>query len=351
MDNGIAALEVVGLVKHFRVGGRVADGQSVVHAVDDVSFTLRPGEMFGIVGESGSGKSTIAKCILRLLEPTAGTIRLHGTDITHLSRGAMRPLRRELHVVFQDPYSSLNPRMTCDAIVGEPLRLHRLGSRSERDARVGRVFEAVGLQQELRYRYPHELSGGQRQRVAIARALVVEPKVLVADEPVSALDTSLQAGVLNLLQDLRASMGFSCLFIAHDLRTVEYLCDRFAVLHAGKIVEIAPRAQLFRSPQHPFTQALLSATLAADPRKRGRQHLVLNGAQPSPLAPPTGCRFRTRCPLETQCPHAIDEEPPLRELTPGHLVACHLAAPGKPVPRLVAAQSPAISDRPRARTV
>src|SRR5262249_28034937 len=291
-------------------------------------------------GESGSGKSTIARCVVRLLEPTAGTIRLRGIDITHLPRGAMRPLRRELHIVFQDPYSSLNPRMTCGAIVAEPLRLHRLAARPGRQARVAQMFDAVGLQRELSYRYPHELSGGQRQRVAIARALVVEPTVLVADEPVSALDTSFQAGILNLFQDLRAAMGFSCLFITHDLATVKYLCDRVAVLHAGKIVETAPRAELFRSPQHPFTQALLSAAPVADPSRRRKGHIVLDGPQPSPLAPPSGCRFRTRCPLEDRsAPRSREEEPALREYALDHLVACHLVASGKPAPRLSASRT------------
>ena len=238
-------------------------------------------------------------------------------------------------MVFQDPYSSLNPRMTCGAIVGEPLRLHHLAAGRTREARVAGMFDAVGLQQELRYRYPHELSGGQRQRVALARALVVEPKVLVADEPVSALDTSFQAGILNLFQDLRASMGFSCLFITHDLATVKYLCERVAVLHAGKIVEAAPRDELFRSPQHPFTQALLSAAPVADPRRRRNGQIVLTGSQPNPLEPPTGCRFRTRCPLEREsAPQSSEEEPRLREFAPGHLVACHLVSPGRPALRV-----------------
>jgi oligopeptide transport system ATP-binding protein len=339
MENGVAALEVVDLVKHFRVGGRVADGRSVVHAVNGVSFELRAGEMLGLVGESGSGKSTIARCLLRLLEPTAGKIRLRGTDITRLSRREMRPMRRQLHIVFQNPFSSLNPRMPCGAIVGEPLRLHRLGGRRTREERVAVMFDAVGLQRELCYRYPHELSGGQRQRVALARALIVEPNVLVADEPVSALDTSFQAGILNLLQDLRTGMGFSCLFITHDLAAVKHFCDRIAVLHAGKIIEVAPRAELFKSPQHPFTQALLSATPVADPRNRGRRPVVLAGEHLSPLDAPSGCCFRTRCPLERQsAPQSSEQEPTLREFAPGHFVACHLVGPGRPIPRLDAGQ-------------
>jgi oligopeptide transport system ATP-binding protein len=331
------ALRVVDLVKHYRVGAGVTGGGSTVYAVDGVSFDLRPGELLGLVGESGSGKSTVANCILRLVEPTSGSIVLKGTDITHLSRRAMRPLRRELHMVFQDPYSSLNPRMTCGDIVAEPLRRHRLAKGAALDARVADTFDAVGLRTELRYRYPHELSGGQRQRVGLARALIVEPSVLIADEPVSALDVSVQASILNLLRDLQADMGFSCLFITHDLATVEFLCDRVAVMYLGKIVELASRAEIFRSPQHPYTQALLSAAVVPDPRvQRARKRIVLEGDVPSPLAPPTGCRFHTRCPLEPQsAPRSSEEEPPLREFAPGHLVACHLVAAGRPAPRLV----------------
>ena len=336
------ALEVVGLVKHYHAGLRLVGGGSVVHAVDGVSFALRRGEMLGLVGESGSGKSTVAKCILRLVEPTAGTIRLQGTEITHLSRREMRPLRRQLHMVFQDPHSSLNPRMTCGDIVGEPLRLHGLARGRALAARIAEMFDAVELNPEIRYRYPHELSGGQRQRVGLARALIVEPNVLVADEPVSALDVSVQASILNLLGDLQHAMGFSCVFITHDLAAVEYLCDRVAVMYAGKIVEQAPRTELFRSPQHPYTQALLSAAVVADPSiRRGRHQVVLEGDPPSPLAPPSGCRFRTRCPLEPQsAPRSTEQEPPLREFEPAHLVACHLVGPSTPAPRLVAHQTP-----------
>ena len=337
-DGSVPALEVQGLVKHYHAAARLTTGGAMVHAVDGVSFTLARGEMLGLVGESGSGKSTVAKCVLRLIEPTAGSIRLNGTDITHLSRRAMRPLRQELHIVFQDPHSSLNPRMTCGAIVAEPLRRHRLADRRTLDGRVARVFDQVGLQPDLRNRYPHELSGGQRQRVGLARALVVEPSVLVADEPVSALDVSVQAAILNLLGDLQRELGFSCLFIAHDLATVEYLCDRIAVMYAGKIVEVAPRAELFSSPQHPYTQALLSAAVVPDPTvQRGRGRVTLDGDLPSPIAPPSGCRFRTRCPLEREsAPRSTDEEPRLLEFAPRHQVACHLVAPGRPSPRLEA---------------
>ena len=330
-------LEVVDLVKHFPAGGRITGRGSAVHAVDGVSFELERGEILGLVGESGSGKTTVANCVLRLTEPTSGTIRLRGTDITHLSRRQMRPRRRELHMVFQDPYSSLNPRMTVGDIVGEPVRLHRLARGRALDARVAETLDAVGLRPELRYRYPHELSGGQRQRVGLARSLILNPSVLVADEPVSALDVSVQASILNLLRDLQRTMGFSCLFITHDLATVEFLCDRVAVMYLGEIVELAPRAELFRSPQHPYTQALLLAAVVPDPAvQRERRQVVLDGDVPSPLAPPSGCRFHTRCPLHEQSAPASDEETPvLREFAPGHLVACHLVGPGRPAPRLV----------------
>jgi peptide/nickel transport system ATP-binding protein len=331
------ALEVRNLVKHYRVGGGIAGGGSIVHAIDDVSFELRQGELLGLVGESGSGKSTVANCVMRLTEPTGGEIRLRGVDITHLSRRAMRPLRRQLHMVFQDPYSSLNPHMSCGDIVGEPLRLHRVAKGQELRTRVEQIFDTVGLRSELRYRYPHELSGGQRQRVGLARALILEPSVLIADEPVSALDVSVQASILNLLRDLQRDMGFSCLFITHDLGTVEYLCDRVAVMYLGKLVEVASRTELFRSPQHPYTQALLSAAVVPDPdAQRRRRRTVLEGDVPSPLDPPSGCRFRTRCPLEPRsAPRSTEEEPPLVEFARGHLVACHLVAPNRPAPRLV----------------
>ncbi len=329
-------LDVVDLKKHFRVGGQLAGGRTVF-AVDGVSFVIASGEMLGLVGESGSGKTTVGNCIMRLLEPTSGTIRLEGRDITHLSRRRMRPLRRQLHMVFQDPYSSLNPRMTCGDVVAEPIRVQRLVRRSRVDARVLELFDAVGLRPELRFRYPHELSGGQRQRVGLARSLAVSPSLLIADEPVSALDVSVQAAILNLLRDLQQDMGFSCLFITHDLATVEYLCDRVAVMYLGKIVELASRDELFTNPKHPYTQALLSAAVVADPeiQRRGRR-IVLEGDIPSPLAPPSGCRFRTRCPLESEsAPQSTEEEPPLLDVGGGHFVACHLARRAESVPLLV----------------
>jgi oligopeptide/dipeptide ABC transporter ATP-binding protein len=334
--NATRALEVENLVKHFPAGRGLVPGGGTVHAVDGVSFALREGEMLGLVGESGSGKTTLANCVVRLLEPTSGSIRLHGRDITHLSRRELRPLRRRLHMVFQDPYSSLNPRMTAGEIVAEPLRLHRLAGRKTRESRVLETFERVGLGPEHRYRYPHELSGGQRQRVGLARSLILEPSVLVADEPVSALDVSVQASILNLLRDLQRDMGFSCLFITHDLATVEFLCDRIAVMYLGQLVEVASRDAIFREPQHPYTQALLSAAVVPDPtEQRKRRRVVLDGDPPSPLAPPSGCRFHTRCPLhDLSAPACEETEPPLREFEADHLVACHLAAPGSPAPRI-----------------
>jgi len=329
-------LEVVDLKKHFRVGRQLAGGNTV-YAVDGLTFSIAPGEMLGLVGESGSGKTTVGNCVMRLLEPTSGTIRLKGRDITHLSRRQMRPLRRELHMVFQDPYSSLNPRMTCGDVVAEPIRVQRLVRRPLVDKRVVELFDAVGLRPELRFRYPHELSGGQRQRVGLARSLAVSPSLLIADEPVSALDVSVQAAILNLLRDLQQDMKFSCLFITHDLATVEYLCDRVAVMYLGKIVELADTRTLFVEPAHPYTQALLSAAVIADPDvQRTRKRIVLEGNIPSPLAPPSGCAFRTRCPLEREsAPRSHEEFPPLVDVGQGHLVACHLARAGQDVPQLI----------------
>ncbi len=321
-------LEVVDLKKHFRVGRQLAGG-STVYAVDGVTFSIAPGEMLGLVGESGSGKTTVGNCVMRLLEPTSGTIQLKGRDITHLSRRQMRPLRRQLHMVFQDPYSSLNPRMTCGGVVAEPIRVQRLVRRSQVDKRVAELFDAVGLRPELRFRYPHELSGGQRQRVGLARSLAVSPSLLIADEPVSALDVSVQAAILNLLRDLQQDLKFSCLFITHDLATVEYLCDRVAVMYLGKIVEVAPRDDLYSKPLHPYSLALLSAVPVPDPARRDaaqRERILLVGDVPSPIDPPSGCRFRTRCwKAQDIC---AEQEPPLEtpaldEVTPGHRVACH----------------------------
>ncbi|WP_163510627.1 ABC transporter ATP-binding protein [Fodinicola acaciae] len=314
----MTVLEVRDLVKHY---GRV-------RAVDGVSFDIGPGEVLGLVGESGSGKSTVGRCLVRLTEPTAGTIRLQcrdiNRDISRASRRTMRPIRRDIHIVFQDPYSSLNPRFTVGQIVAEPVRRHRLASGAELDNRVVRMLERVGLPSSVRNRYPHELSGGQRQRVGLARALVLEPALVIADEPVSALDVSVQAAVLNLITDLQAEMGFSCLFITHDLSVVEFLADRIAVMYLGQIVEYGPREQIFQAPQHPYTQALLSAAPVPDPAvQRQRRRVVLSSDVPSPVAPPSGCRFHTRCPVAIE--KCRTKEPALTdERTPRHLAACHL---------------------------
>jgi oligopeptide transport system ATP-binding protein len=333
----VPTLEVSDLRMHFPLPGRSGRAGGVVHAVDGVSLTVAHGEVVGLVGESGSGKSTVGNCVLRLLEPTAGTISLKGTDITHLSRRAMRPLRREMHMVFQDPYSSLNPRMTNGSIVGEPLRLHGVASGGDLERRVAELFDQVGLNPDLRHRFPHELSGGQRQRIGLARALSVRPSLLIADEPVSALDVSVQAAILNLLGDLQQDLGFACLFITHDLSIVEYFCDRVIVMYLGRIVETGTRKQIFTNPQHPYTQALLSAALLPDPaQQRGRARITLEGDLPSPIDPPSGCAFRTRCPLAHESlPKSEDEVPELRDVDgDGHLVACHLARRGRGVPRL-----------------
>ncbi|WP_019545912.1 ABC transporter ATP-binding protein [Streptomyces sulphureus] len=313
-----SALELDGLVRHFAVHG------GTVRAVDGVSLAVARGEVLGLVGESGSGKSTVGQCAVRLDRPTRGTVRVDGTDITRLSRRALRPLRRGFHLVFQDPSASLDPRMTVGRIVAEPLRLHRLAHGEELQDRVSELLRLVGLRPESARRRPHELSGGQRQRVSLARALSVEPQLLVADEPTSALDVSVQAAVLNLFSDLQRERGFGCLFITHDLSAVEFVADRIAVMYLGEIVEQAPTADLFASPRHPYTAALLSAVPVPDPAvERGRRRVVLQGDPPSPLAPPAGCRFHERCPA------AVDRcrvEPPALRTLPGRVprqVACH----------------------------
>ncbi|MCU1585998.1 MAG: peptide transporter ATP-binding protein [Microbacteriaceae bacterium] len=315
-------LEVRQLKKYFSLP-RSSGG--TVHAVDGVDLTIGQGEVVGLVGESGSGKSTVGKCIVRLLEPTEGTIRLQGRDITTASRRQLRGVRTEMQMVFQDPYSTLNPRMTIGDIVAEPLQLHKLARGRELDTKVAGLLDKVGLASHLRHRYPHELSGGQRQRAGLARSLSVEPSLLVADEPVSALDVSVQAAVLNLLMDLQRDMGFSCLFIGHDLATVEFLCDRVAVMYLGRIVEEVNTTDLFRAPKHPYTQSLLSAAVVPDPKlQRTRQRIVLQGDIPSPINPPTGCTFHTRCPV-AQIPLCSDTSPALTDVTGrSHFASCHL---------------------------
>ena len=306
-------LRVQGLKKYFGRRDRP------VRAVDDVSFDIASGEVLGLVGESGSGKSTIGRSVLKLIDPSAGAIRFEGVDLAPLSTRAMRPYRRHLQIIFQDPYASLNPRRRVGDTLAEALATHGLHRGPAREARVAELLALVGLAPEHARRYPHEFSGGQRQRIGIARALAVEPRFIVADEPVSALDVSIQAQVLNLLSDLRDRLGLTMLFISHDLDVVEYLCDRIVVLYLGKVMEVAPAGDLYRAPQHPYTRALLDASPQPDP-DAPRTRRLLQGDIPSPVDPPSGCVFRTRC------PHAIDacaaSVPPLREVAPARFKAC-----------------------------
>ena len=315
-------LEVSDLRKHFPVRkGIFGRAAGKVHAVDGISFSIHAGETLGLVGESGCGKSTAGKTILRLIEPTGGTIEWRGRRIDGLDRAGMRPFRQELQAVFQDPYSSLNPRMRAADIVAEPIRNYQNASGAEIAERVAYLFSKVGLRADQLVKYPYEFSGGQRQRLGIARALAVQPKLIVCDEPVSALDVSVQAQVINLLEDLQAEFGVSYLFVAHDLAVVEHISHRVAVMYLGKIVELTDRRSLFRNPQHPYTEALLSAVPLPDPKAK-KKRIILAGDVPSPITPPPGCRFHTRCPyVEERC---RNEEPLMKQVQPGHHVACHL---------------------------
>ncbi|VTU40141.1 Stage 0 sporulation protein KE [Variovorax sp. PBS-H4] len=316
MMNAAAAplIEVRGLKKYF------GSGERPVRAVDGVSFAIFPGETLGLVGESGSGKSTIGRTLLRLVERTEGEVLYRGDDIGRLASGALRRLRSKLQIIFQDPYASLNPKMRISAILGEALSTHGLApGRGERERRIAELLETVGLRPEHASRFPHEFSGGQRQRIGVARALAVEPEFIVADEPLSALDVSIQAQVINLLADLRERLSLTMLFISHDLDVVEYLCDRVVVLYLGKVMEVAETSELFARPRHPYTRALLAASPRPDPLVPN-EHVALKGDIPSPMSPPSGCVFRTRCPHAVEaCAQTV---PPLDERSPGHFSAC-----------------------------
>ena len=319
---GDTLLEVKGLKKHFPIkGGVFSKTIGHVYAVDGVSFTLQSGETLGLVGESGCGKSTTGRTILRLIEPTEGSVKFEGQEITDLDKGDMRSLRREMQIIFQDPYASLNPRMTVGSIIGEPLEIHKIARGSEKEDQVATLLEKVGLRSEDMRKYPHEFSGGQRQRIGIARALGLNPKLIVCDEPVSALDVSIQAQVINLLEDLQEEFSLSYLFIAHNLNVVEHISDRVAVMYLGKIVELTTDVELYANPQHPYTEALLSAVPVPDPTVEKRR-IILQGDVPSPINPPSGCHFHTRCPYKEKI--CEEEVPEFKDIGSGHWVACHL---------------------------
>ncbi len=313
-------LEVKNLRKYFPIrGGIFSRVVANVKAVEDVSFNVERGEVVGLVGESGSGKTTVGRSILRLIEPSAGEVLFDGVDVTKLSKAHMREYRKRMQIIFQDPFASLNPRMSVGDIIGEAMTIHNLARGKEREQRVAQLLERVGLSPSHMRRYPHEFSGGQRQRIGIARALAVDPQFIVADEPVSALDVSIQAQVVNLLQDLKEELGLTLLFIAHDLGVVEYISDHVIVMYLGRIMEIAPAKELYANPIHPYTEALLSAVPIPDPTVK-RERIILQGDIPSPINPPSGCVFRTRCPIATK--ECADVVPPLVEVTPGHFKAC-----------------------------
>ena len=314
-------LEVSNLKKYFPIkGGVFSKTIGYVYAVDDVSFTVDKGETLGLVGESGCGKSTTGRSILRLIEPTGGKVHFDGQDVTALDKNAMRSLRREMQIIFQDPYASLNPRMTVGSIIGEPLEIHKIARGSEKTERVASLLQKVGLRAEDMRKYPHEFSGGQRQRIGIARALALNPKLIVCDEPVSALDVSIQAQVINLLEDLQEEFGLSYLFIAHNLNVVEHISDRVAVMYLGQIVELASDADLYNDPQHPYTEALLSAVPIPDPTVK-KKRIILEGDVPSPIDPPSGCHFHTRCMYKEKI--CEEEVPEFKHIGSWHWVACH----------------------------
>ncbi len=315
-------LEVKNLKKHFPIRkGLLRRTVGHVYAVDGVSFSIKAGETLGLVGESGCGKSTVGRVILRLIEPTAGSITVEGQDITRLNKAEMRPFRRQMQIIFQDPFSSLDPRMTAGDIVGEPLRVHGVGKRRDRRDQVAQLFERVGLRRAQMDNYPHQFSGGQRQRIGIARALALNPRLIIGDEPVSALDVSIQAQVINLLMDLQRDLGLGYLFISHNLAVVEHISHKIAVMYLGRLVEYADKRTIFTSPKHPYTEALLSAVPVPDPAIK-RKKLVVQGDVPSPMRPPPGCHFHTRCPYAVE--RCKVEVPALRDLGGGQLVACHL---------------------------
>lgn len=316
-------LEVEDLRVYFPIRkGLLSHTVGHVHAVDGVSFRIHRGETLGLVGESGGGKSTVGRAVMKLIEPTSGIIKFRGEDITHLNSAAMRPHRRGMQIIFQDPYSSLNPRMSAGTIVGEPLTIHGIATGREKEDRVAALFERVGLSRDSMAKYPHQFSGGQRQRIGIARALSLNPSLIICDEPVSALDVSIQAQVVNLLIDLQRDLGLSYLFIAHDLAVVQHISHRIAVMYLGRIVELADKKALFERPLHPYTEALLSAVPLPDPKAERRERIILSGDVPSPINPPAGCHFHTRCPYATARCKA--ESPTMREVAPGHRVSCHL---------------------------
>jgi oligopeptide/dipeptide ABC transporter ATP-binding protein len=325
--NNQPLVEIKDIKKHFHLPQK-----QVVRAVDGVSFTINRGETLGLVGESGCGKTTVGRCILRLIEPTSGEIRFDRSDLLKLDRGEMRALRRRMQIIFQDPYSSLNPRMKVGSIVAEPLEIHRVGDRRERKDRVADLLRVVGLDPDYANRYPHQFSGGQRQRIGIARALALNPDFIVADEPVSALDVSVQAQVVNLMQDLQERFGLTYLFISHGLAVVKHISTRVGVMYLGKLVELAPAQEIYENPLHPYTQALLRAIPVPDPGAKRRAAQRLGGDVPNPIAPPAGCRFHTRC------PHAIDkcgaEEPELVEVSSDHFVSCFLREQAVQSPRM-----------------